>query len=639
MSVPQGAKQISHIEFNNLFYLNDTQTSLQTVLSDDFTSTGKPLNNLTTNTVVDAFFLNTIKTSLEENINVYDKFIFTFPKVLELDEFRDLNVTGSTVIDAVFVSEGASMMNMFGYYFYTVDVDGTKLLLDNSDSNIDSTDGYYRPTVIFPHVKSESNNQDTLQLGDMRRLKGNNVNGSFENIYVGFFLVPNGWYVKNGTGPYYNDAILYTTIDFCYNYTPTEYQMVTDKIYSVYAKAKSEHDDELLLVAFEDVFYSGVYNMDYNDCVVGFNISDVSNIANYDNFSSIVLTTEDTPSNNIVFIDSEGEYINISHPVFNQIDSTINYIFERHITVDSTTVRDELYDTVLELLTNFSIGVEKSGDKTVIARYLFRKNDIKNATKKSTKKLLYLLQVKYNNSKRDKVNDYQIMIGQNLIKEGYSESYRFYPQNNDQVGTIVLTDNYDKPVVESGDFRIIGNGVMDCIKGKSHLPFKDVQIYKVYRNINTSTNKGLVINIKMDNHPSGYMVGKKTFVMWVSFHVNGNDLVTVNLDTLDIYDSNMTINNNLSYDTIKISDKQSNSEYIKDLISVFRNDSGATYRTVTVNNYLVFYCIRFPNIKNNPTMVYLDSTMFINWDNAVNITDGTYFNKQTFYPIDNFTDY
>jgi hypothetical protein len=636
MSIPTGAKQISNISYSTLYFLTDQPDNTTICDANNFNmTTGRPLNNIAQNTVVDPFFLSTLKNSLEENVNVHNKFIFDYPKVLDIDLARDIIVNGETQIDAVFLHEGASMKNMFGYYFFIEDGNGNKILLDNADTNTDNSAGYYRPTVIFPHVFSEDGNSDTLQPGNMRTLRGNLASGNFENISIGFFLMPHGWYAKTGTNEYGDDATLYSTLDLCTKYVNTEYEMVNDKIYSVYAKAKAENGDELLFLGFEDIFFRGVYDLDYNDCVVGFNISNVLNIANYDNFSPIVINT-DPVKNNLIFMDSEGEYVQFDDTVYN-IDNESDYIFERHMIFETSADRNAFYDVLVQLHTHYYYGCEKSGNTTIINKYRFRKNDIKNSQKNGKKKL-YLNEVKYSNMMTDVVYEYQNLVGKNLKNENYSEVYVLYKMNVPDVKIISVNDTIDLPIIESGDFRIIGNGVMDTQKGKSHLPFKNTQIYKIYKNV-SGFGEGLVINVKMDDHPDGYQIGTKKFVMWVSFNVNNTDKVIVNLDTLDLYNMNEVIDNAQTFTNITISPITTNSEYIKNKIKVFRNDSGATYRTVTINNYLVFYCIRFPNIKNNPTMVYLDSKLFITWIDKFHVKSGTYYNKQTFYPIASFNEY
>jgi hypothetical protein len=217
-----------------LYYLGDVNTSSPDLISTDFNlSTGKPLKNLSPGSVVDDFFVNTLNRSMADNLNVHQKFIFDYPLVLEMDSARDIDVTGETTISATFIHEGASMKNMFGYYFYITDSGGNNVLLDNdgTDSSV-----YYRPTVIFPHVVSETGNSDTLRMGDLRQMRSNLSNGNFQNANIGFFLMPHGWLAKSGNDLYSDVTTLYSTIEFCQKHRDSDYQMVNDKIYSVFCQ-------------------------------------------------------------------------------------------------------------------------------------------------------------------------------------------------------------------------------------------------------------------------------------------------------------------------------------------------------------------------------------------------------------------
>jgi len=254
MSLPIGAKYIDNIDFTQLNFLTATGVT-GTISSNDYDlTTGKPKNNLYLNSKVDAFFIDTLKNNLYENKNVNDSFIYKYPRVLETESTRDMQVTNETTIDAIFIHEGASMQNMFGYYIYTLDNEGNKKLLAN---DTDPQGYYYNPTVIFPYVYSESGDSTTIQQGNTRRLKGNLPNGNFENIYIGMFLVPHGWYAFKQNGPVANKDILYSTIDFNQKHKDSEFGMINDKIYSVYFKAKSDQDHELLSVGFEDIIVTG----------------------------------------------------------------------------------------------------------------------------------------------------------------------------------------------------------------------------------------------------------------------------------------------------------------------------------------------------------------------------------------------
>lgn len=649
-----GSKHIDNIDFNSLVYLTDINTVSSTITSSDFNmTTGKPLKNLTTNSQVDAFFLSMVENSLKENQNVNNQLIYDYPQMCEIDVYRDLEITSETVIDLTFIMEGASMQNMFGYYMYEI-VNGEPKLLDN-DGEIG--DNYYKPTVVFPYIFSEDNNSNTLERGNTRRLRGNNANGNFENIHVGFFLIPHGWFAfDNGSG-IGNDSILYSTVSFNIQYEPVEYQMVNDKIYSIFAKSESEGGDKMLFVGFEDVFYHGIYNLDYNDCTVGIYASNVLNIVDYDSYAELVIE-EETVNNNIVFIDDEGEYVEFDDNIYN-IDTNFSHIFERHLKFDTENKRDTYYDIYSNMLTHYFVSIEKIDDiqnniYKIVSKYRFRHNDLNNA-KKNGKKKLYLIEVKFSNGPKSYlVRDYQNFMQKMLQDENYDEDYKLYQEIDTSVEIIHLTDAIDLPKKSSNlGFRIIGNGVMDCEKGKAHLPLKTSTIYQVYKNISSDLSNGLVINVKMDDHPEGYQLGKKTFVRYISFIVNNNsnsEHIVLDLGNLDLYQEQeqegnyvLNLNNdyeglNVSLSSIHISEIKASDSTIKGLVRVFRNNSGATFRTVTVNNSLIFYCIRFSNIKNNPTMVFLDGDYLLHWNNKINVTGGTYYTKQKTYPVSHFTE-
>lgn len=635
------SKYLDYITFDNLSYLTDTFAS--TITSDNFNmTTGKPLTNMAANSTVDNFFINTVSQSLQERFNVNNDFIYQYPQVLELESMRDLEITNETTIDVVFVHEGASMKNMVGYYFYEIDGNGDKRLLDNNGVVVDY---YYKPTVIFPNVTSENGDSNTLQRGNTRRLKGNLPNGNFANIHIGFFLICFGWYAFENGSEINPDKILHSTLEFNVQYRNTEFQMVNDKIYSVYVKSKAENGDELLLLAFEDLFAKGPDDLDYNDCVMGFVISDVNNVVDYDKFAELVLEEEPT-YNNIIFLDDEGEYLELPDNIYN-IDNNQAHIFERHLIFDNQPDRDAYILVMFQLLTNYYYQITSENTETeykIIVKYLFRPNDLLFNSSNGKKKL-YLLKAKFNKHIGPIVDQYRLLMQKNLQDPNYIEDYKLYQRDNQAEVVINLADNIDHPRKESADpFRIIGNGVMDCRNGKAHLPFKDPYIYQVYKNT-TFDGDGLVINVKMDDHPDGYQLGSKYFVRWIGFVVDGTENVVIDLGNLNVYQESggsltlisdvATLNSSLT--GINIGDVTAGSDTIKGLVSVFRNNSGATFRIITIKDSMKFYCIRFPNIKNNPTMVFLDADVMINWSEAVNIISGTYYKKQRTFLVSNLT--
>lgn len=657
-TLPTGARYIDNIDYTKLKYLVDGRViDLNSTSEADFNqTTGKPLTNITFNNHVDNFFLDTTTTTVKEKTNINNDLVYKYPKLLEVDSIRDMHVTDETTINAVFISEGASMKNMFGYYMYTLDENGNKRLLGNDSTN---TDGYhYDPTVVFPHIYSDPKDSQSLTCGDSRRLIGNLPNGNFNNIYIGLFLIPHGWFAYTMKSPIDNKAILYSTIEFNTAFKAlenSEYVTVQEKIYSVYFKSMTETGHELLLVGFEDVFVNGIDDLDYNDCIVGFEISDVNNIVDYNNYTTIEVDPEDIhleTKNNIIYVDEDGEYFKPNTKVW-KVDTKYDHVFVRQMVFLNNSDRDELYNVYNNSNMNYKISFSKfntnDGKFILEFRHRFRPADLKvvydseddeeEEDKKKKKKVMYLYESKYNINNDDVLDKYKIIIAKSLNDADYTERYNFYQERN-RKDIIKFTDVIDKPQFESTTkFRIIGDGIMDCTNGKSRIPSQRKQIYQVYKNV-TKSNKGIIINVKMDDHPTDFMLGKKNFMRYVSFNSNRSEVAIIDLANMDIYkEVNGILHNALpsEFTNIKISDIVRTDGNVKDLINIFRSDSGAYYRTVTINNIMSFYCIRLPNVKNNPTMVFLDDSKYLRWNDTYNILGGTYYKKQTLYLVNNFS--
>lgn len=640
-----GSVNINKIEYVNLKFLTDR--TVDSITEENFDlKTGKPKNNLMSSGITDSFFVN-IASYLHENKNVNDNFIYKYPKILETDGLRDIQISDESTIDIVFITTGASMQNMFGYYMYYVGDDGNKYLLGNAEN----TEGYYyNPTVIYPYVYSVQNDPTTLQTGQKRRLVGNLPNGNFANIYIGFFLIPHGWFAYLMQSDIYDHNILYSTLEFNTAYVNSEYQMVNDKIYSVYARAVDNNGNDLLFTGFEDVFIDGTYDLDYNDCVVGLIASNVANIVDYDEYSKIDVDEKDDDidddpkskekeSNCLICIDDDGEYVRFKKNRYN-LTKNNSYYFERHMYFDNLTDRDDTYDACDNLLPNYKFDFSKQFENNVpkvVLKYLFRSNDMKKGEDDEQYKI-YLFESKYTGHMATLVEGYKKATIKNLQNPNYYERYNLLDIDT-ETEIINHTNIVDLPFKsQEQKFRIIGNGVMDCVNGKSHLPADISQIYKIYKNM--SGESGLVINVKMDTHPTKYKDGTKTFLRYVSFVVNTNEHLVIDLGNLNMYqENNNTLDQILTpkFSHISVSDIVSTaSKQVKLLINIFKNDSGAFYRVVVINNTLKFYCIRFPNIKNNPTMVFLDTSLSLEWNNKYNTTGGTYYQKQNTYPVSSF---
>jgi len=634
MSYPE-SKFIDNIDFTKLKYLTDK--IVDSISKAEFNIlTGKPLTNIGSTKNVDSFFIETVASNLTENVNVNDNLIYKYPKLLELTTLRDMQVTKESTISAIFITEGATMKNMFGYYMYTVDEDGTKKILANET---DSGKYYYDPTVIFPHVHSIDNDDNTLQRGDCRKLKGNLPNGNFENIYIGLFLIPHGWFAFQNNSLIDNNSIFYSTLEFNRTYVKSEFGMVNDKIYSIYFKATSENGYELLLSCFEDIFIDGTYDLDYNDCVVGFEISDAANIVDYDKYCKVAITKNDTPiRNNIIHIDNDGEHVEFDKNVYNITDDN-DLIFERHRYFDNENDMKEMFDVYQKLKKNYKFNIvtdDSFGKYNVIFQYLFRKNDLKNGIDDNGNIKIYLYESKYDLDDKDILARYKALTHACLSNLNYYERYRLYDKHSENE-IIRIDDILDNPSKKNIDgFRIIGNGTIDCVNGKSRLPFDESQIYRAYGNC--SKDSKIIVNIKMDDHPTNYMNGKKKFARYVSFNVNDEHLI-IDLGTLDLYDeidTELVLKKDATFNNIKVSETIDSPNKIKDMTDIFSNNSGARYKIVTINNSMKFYCIGLSNIKDNPTMVYLDTESSLEWNDKYNELSGTHFDKQKIYKIDNF---
>lgn len=637
------SRTIPNISYSNLYFLTAPNTAAPSLSPASFNPiTGKPLSNLNGNAMIDSFFLNTVKSSLSERVNINENFIYKYPQVLEVDAMRDLSITNETTINAVFVHEGAAMKNMFGYYFYYTDPEtGNKHILDNDPEN--PSEYYYRPTVIFPNVTCEPGDYTTLQPGDTRLLKGNLPNGNFEHITIGFFLICFGWYAHTTETTINDDRILHTTIDFNHSFAPSIHQTINEKIYSVFVKSTNENGDELLLVGFEDcVFNNG--DLDYNDCVIGIQASDVNNIENYDLFAEMKLEDAVDPTyNNLITLSDDGEYVSFKDSQYT-INTKYDHRFERHMCFSNDSERDEMYEIFRKLKPNYVVSKTKTSPSKLVITYLFRKNDLL-FSKHDDYKRLYLLDIKYNKGEdddKDNTNDYVRFLQEHLLT--YSEKYTLYevvrpPDNHIPVTVIPLTATFDAPKQSKMiSMRLLGSGLVDCKNGKANFPSKTRAIYQYYKS--TSRRSTLGLNIKMDTHPTGYKDGHQYFIRYACF-VSDNQHVVIDLGNLSLHQDNGSgvltpLSSPASLNNFSISSISTDPLNIKELQLIKRNDRLMSYRTITIKNNITFYAIKSPTTKNNPTAIFVNSYNLTSWSDMVNTVTGTYFNKQRFYVLTNF---
>jgi hypothetical protein len=708
--IPVHAKQITQITFDKLKYL--TKTYADTITPCDFDiETGRPLNNIRTTNTINYFLLSSINSSLSEGKHICD-----FICHEGVEGMHDIEITDETSLSALFANEGASMQNMFGYYMYIKNEDGSKILLDTECNN----DGvYYSPTIIFPHVKSEQ--YKYLQSSDTRLLKGNMPDGKFKNICVGFFLVPHGWYAFTEKSTIDNDSILHSTTDFnaysmsslkeadvepivpvehvdeCVEHVveecgehiveecgehvvevcvehemepeneelvidPIEGEQLTEqvtesmidqhdiinkKIYSVFTKIESSihKNNNLLMIGFEDMIHEKYEHndMDYNDCVVCIEISNINNIVNYDKYTVVNFGMDPpiyVPQNSLIYYDEYGEYVSFDKRKYNIIDA--DYILERYIYCNNKTLTSYYYDALLKININYVINITKTCCSDIFAikiEYCLRQHDIINATNNDIVKL-YLMESKHTEFSEEYGNsliiNYKNMFNNLIHDKSYYEKYDF------SIKIVSIHDIIESPVNATiNHFRIFGNGVIDCMNKTAYIPSDITNIYQLYKNVNNCTKKGIVINICMDTHPHTYMMGVTTFIKYITFIVDSTYNMTIDMHTLSIYKYDgctLVLQTEFNaYPDMHISDIYNEPNNNDQLSDIYKYDKDATYRVITLCNSMVLYCINLSTntVLSSIILVYIDNMYY--WGNTRNEQSGIYYSNQISHIIESHT--
>lgn len=240
MSAPTGAQAIAGIDTSNFYYLYDENEVRNVYNKNEWLGIGGPKFNVTTSTALSEEMVYTALQAVPDKGRVIDNPTATsifadYPALLSEATSKGDLVFDSTPRDLYvsFLEDRAGYTNAFGYYFYYVDGNGTKHLLestDNSEYPTYSTSGnYYNATLVFPNAseigKSEAFAEDKkqdhgqLKCADTRHLKGNLPDGRFADVRVGFFLVPDGYAnVRDGVVFQPSKPLLHTTEHFNPNY-------------------------------------------------------------------------------------------------------------------------------------------------------------------------------------------------------------------------------------------------------------------------------------------------------------------------------------------------------------------------------------------------------------------------------------
>ena len=221
MVFPNGSKALNAISTNDFNYLvHDTNNNPAVINGWDsqyFSNKGKPLGNLTTVDVSEKLLVD-LRKMLPERKNNINTIFDDYPNLSSPSTDLSLPITQETDIWITFLDEGAGYVNAFGYYLWVYDGDD-KIMLQNDDiTNGNGSLGNYNPQIIFPNgslgVGGPLRSGGDMIPGHKRKLLGNLNNGKFNNVNVGFFLVPNAWKNQNQGVVYNNLSILYSDRDF-----------------------------------------------------------------------------------------------------------------------------------------------------------------------------------------------------------------------------------------------------------------------------------------------------------------------------------------------------------------------------------------------------------------------------------------
>jgi hypothetical protein len=385
MSLPTGSKSISSIDNSNYNYLTGDNSAVVgwNAARSSFVGKGKPSANLDTEpiTLEDIELINSKLPEGNKDYVFANNGVFAGENVVSDLRFTDPpNDQNEHTVQVTFIDEGAGYKNSLGYFFY-VEIEGTIHLLDNADDNTDNSAGYYRPTVIFPNASSIAGgflrSDGVLLPGHRRTLKGNLANGKFQNVNIGFFLVPNGWDnrdVSTSIGVRYdNKAILHTTSKMNPNYVPGAIGAANHGYQSVLFNRNS---GESYVVGFEDIQRpSG--DGDFNDLIFRITTDPVVNLAN----TATVGTT--SPVSECLQKTKQGLVLVAPISMFpNLADPGVTYRFDRTITFNTTFDRDRYLEIYTGGYLTFSQPTTyvSSGSLDIVVTYTFTSADINENT-------------------------------------------------------------------------------------------------------------------------------------------------------------------------------------------------------------------------------------------------------------------
>jgi hypothetical protein len=601
----EGSKIISNIDINNFNYLignNDGSSSIGSWNNSDWDSKGKPKYNLEQTYITEDLLIRLNK-ALPERNTVNTTVFDDYPELLIDTNKSDLDI-GETETDiyATFIDEGAGYKNTFGYYFYTI-INNEINLLGNSDDNTNGALGHYNPTIVFPNA-SRKYGTSIQRGGEMipgmkRKLVGNLINQKFQNVHIGFFLLPNGWRNNSIGVGYNNKKVIHTTNQLNYKYISGSNNINNNGIQTILFNSSSDG----YIICFEDIERPGG-DQDFNDLLIKIETTPEI-IGNND----IILLSSTTKSSDLYKLDFYGAYLSLPLSSFNNIDvEDINrrYKFKKTLNFNNKEKRDYYLELLTYIVYNLDYEITILNDNVIKITYCFDNTDIANNNDNEN------IQI-YTFKKEDNDDD-DIIVDSSFNETQYNKLVNLQHFENDAI------INQDYELVEEN----ISNNTITRLSseintqplnitsnslawGDPHIKLMDGQY------INLPNENMMYTLLKSDNmqiniaceifteHPSP-IYSKTAYIKFACFQYDDEYVIIDMFNNLNIHSSN-------KLNKIKISEintMQNNNLKFK-FKSLLSKDPDLAVRIIELNHIRI-WCIMYPNIMDYFNEIFIENT-------------------------------
>lgn len=601
MSLPTGAKVLNNISTNQFYYLYEENVIHTTYSNSDWLGLGGPKNNIFSSYISESI-IYTINNTLETKGKVIDNpsasSIFAeYPDLLNTGISKGDFHIGSTPTDIYvsFIDENAGYNNTLGYYFYYIDQNSDKILLSNINDNDapNYSNGYYNPTIIFPNASQIGKSDNTapnvkqdhgqLKCGDTRKLKGNNSNGTFQDIYIGFFIIPNAWDTVNTGVVYDNKNILHTTPEFNTNYVEGSANLDENGVQSIFLDINDNY-----IIGFEDLERPNAeYHPDMNDILI---------LISFDPHISIntgIEIVEQTTSDKILKLHRCGSRVKVKDTdVPNLNNSNKKYRIERDINISTGEEKDILKETLFNLNYEYPTTIEEINDNKLKIKHELTKTDLDNSLQGSDlnievfSKISNLDDIVVDNNGKTKYNylvDYQhqYVNSQNITSE---EVYLYEVDIVTEDEILLLSDLSGSPERIIDDAMLWGDPHIKTYFGKDVKLDNDIKELLFYQ------DPTVKINIKLWKP---YENSDEAYVNIIKIYKN-DDIIEINPDKLSII---------INGDHVK--NYKNNDLYVSDIIlkkhllydKIVENLQAIIVVTNTIT-FTISSCVHYKDIRN-----------------------------------------